>query len=412
MLFRAIGFAAAALAWGQPVPAQSKVFQLAFSESSQADEELATIIRFAGHFQPHAVVASSNAISVSGNASQVELAQWVIGELDKPAVAPLPANSAEHQYRTQDGSGDIVKVIHLAHSKNRLDLLEVMTSMRVITELHFMQPYHPRQALVFRGTSEQILLAGWVAGELDWPVDGPLPSRSDAHQYLVKDGTGDVARLSYVANAATPQSLQEVMTLIRTLTDIRHLFPLMTRKVLSWRGTADQIQMVEWLIGELDKPDDAPLSPNSAGQQYRVQDNSGEIVRVFYLAQAKTPRDLDEVMTLLRTVTDMRRAFPYRARKALGFRGAPDQMRLGEWLVNTLEKPPGSGQFQMAAGDEQVSVFFLPPSRSSKELQDLFGSVRTATEAPQMFFTEAQKAIAIRGTAAQIATAKRMIEQP
>jgi hypothetical protein len=66
----------------------------------------------------------------------------------------------------------------------------------------------------------------------------------------------------------------------------------------------------------------------------------------------------------------------------------------------------------MTAGNEQVGVFFLPPARTSQELQALFGAVRTATEAPRMFFTEAQKAIAIRGTSDQVATARRMIEQP
>jgi hypothetical protein len=116
-------------------------------------------------------------------------------------------------------------------------------------------------------------------------------------------------------------------------------------------------------------------------------------------------------MTLIRTVTDLRRAFPYQARKVLGLRGTVPQILMAEWIVNTLALSPGSGPYVMPAGNEQVGLFFVPAARTTQELQDLFGAVRTATKAGRSFFTEAQKAIVIRGTADQIATARRMIEQ-
>lgn len=403
---------ATALVWGQMVAPQAEVFPLANSESPQAAQEFATAIRTVGRLQPAAVVVSQNSLSVSGTVDQLALARWLIGELDKPANAPFPASPAQGQYRPQDGTGDVVSILYLAHSETQLNLLEVMTTIRTITELRYVYPYPKRKALAVRGTPGQIQLMEWTAAELDQPANAPPPPNSEARQYRVQDGTGDVVRVFHLAHSATPQNLQEVMTLIRTMTDIRRVFPVQSRSALSWRGTADQIRLVEWLVGELDQPADSPLPPNTVEHQSGVSDGTGDVVRLFHFPQASAPLDLNEMMTLVRTVTDLRRAFPYQARKALGFRGTAQQILLAEWLVNTLALLPGSGPHLMPAGNQQVGVFFLPPNRTSQELQALFGAVRTATGAQQMFFTEAQKAIAIRGTSDQVATARRMIEQP
>lgn len=301
-----------------------------------------------------------------------------------------------------------MQLLYLAHSESRLNLLEVMTAIRTITELRYVYPYHPRKAVAVRGTPAQIELMEWMAAQLD-PRAGAPPT---PNSYDVPDGTADVVRVRHLVHSGTPQKLQEVMTLIRTMTDIRRVFPVQSRSAISWRGTADQIRLVEWLTRELDQPDDAPLPLNTTEHQTAANDGSGELVRLFFLAQAGAPRDLGEAMTLMRVLTEMRRAFPCQARSALGFRGTPEQMRLGEWLVKMLEKPPGSAPQMTAAGNEQVGVFYLAPARTSQELWALFTAVRTATQASPISFTEAQKAIAIRGTADQVATAKRMIEQP
>ncbi len=397
---------ATALAWGQTAAPPAEVLPLSDADSPQEVEELATTIRTVGRFQPGGVVVSQNSLSVSGTADQLALARWLVGELDSPASA------GQHQYRPQDGTGDVVHILYLAHSDSQQNLQEVMTSIRMVTELRYVSPYFKRKAVAVRGTPAQIQLLEWVAAELDQPASAPPPPSSDARHYRVQDGTGDVACVSRLAHSATGQNLNQVMVLIRTLTDIRRVFPLQSRRALSWRGTADQIRLVEWLVTELDQPADSPLPLNTAEHQNGVNDGSGDVVRLFHIPEARTPRDLNELMTLIRSVTDIRRVFPAEARKALGFRGTAQQIQMAEWLVNALALPPGSAPQLMAAGDEQVGVFFLPPSRTSQELQDLFGAVRTATQAGRSFFTEARKAIVIRGTPEQVAAARRMIEQP
>ncbi|MBL0156668.1 MAG: hypothetical protein IPP47_06135 [Bryobacterales bacterium] len=343
---------------------------------------------------------------MSGTADQVALARWLISELDQSAGAGPP------QYLPHDGTGDVVRVIYLTHSENVRDFQEVMTAIRTVTDVRQMYPYFARKAVGMRGTPAQMQIAVWAAGELDTPATARSSPNSTGHQSQVQDGSAEVVGLTYLAHSGSPKNLNQVMILIRTLTDIRRVFPVQSRSAMSWRGTVDQIRLVEWLVRELDQPADAPLPPNTVEHQNFVNDGSGEVGRLFHLAQARTPRDLNELMTLIRASTDIRRVFPAEARKVLGFRGTAQQIQMAAWLVNALALPPGSGPQLMTAGDEQVGVFFLPPDRTSEELQALFGAVRTATQAGQSFFTEAKKAIAIRGTAEQIAIARRMIERP
>ena len=63
----------------------------------------------------------------------------------------------------------------------------------------------------------------------------------------------EVVRTFYLANAATPQEIQEVATAIRGLTDIRRLFPVNSMNALIVRGPADKIALAEKVINDIDK---------------------------------------------------------------------------------------------------------------------------------------------------------------
>ena len=63
----------------------------------------------------------------------------------------------------------------------------------------------------------------------------------------------EVVRTFYLANAATPQEIQEVATAIRGLTEIRRLFPVNSMNALILRGPADKIALAEKVINDIDK---------------------------------------------------------------------------------------------------------------------------------------------------------------
>lgn len=63
------------------------------------------------------------------------------------------------------------------------------------------------------------------------------------------------------------------------------------------------------------------------------------MVRVFYLKNATTVQELQEISTTVRSVAEIRRAFTYSAQNALLLRGTPDQIALAEKLIQDLDKP-------------------------------------------------------------------------
>jgi hypothetical protein len=219
----------------------------------------------------------------------------------------------------------------------------------------------------------------------------------------------DPDRTFYLTHTATVQQFLEVVTTIRTITDIREVSTDNDQKSVTVHATAPQIAMAEWLFNELDSPIAQPAVPH----EYRTPGTSDDVVRVFYVITAPTVQDFQEVSTLVRTITDMRRVFTYNGRNALVARGTDAQIGLAEWLVKELvpEPPSSSHQYEMAGNDDIVSVLRLPRTASVQDFQKAVTAIREATHIQRVFTYNTPKAFAVRGTADQIALAERMAAQ-
>ncbi|MBI4890220.1 MAG: hypothetical protein HY821_06310 [Acidobacteria bacterium] len=85
-----------------------------------------------------------------------------------------------------------------------------------------------------------------------------------------------------------------------------------------------------------------PLSPTTV---FVTQDNvtkrrdyEEQVTRVFYLQNLTSPQELQEVMTGMRTVTDVRKVFPINSQSAIVVRGTVDQVALAEKVLLDLDK--------------------------------------------------------------------------
>ncbi len=85
-----------------------------------------------------------------------------------------------------------------------------------------------------------------------------------------------------------------------------------------------------------------PLSPTTV---FVTQDNvtkrrdyEEQVTRVFYLQNLTSPQELQEVMTGMRTVTDVRKVFPINSQSAIVVRGTVDQVALAEKVLMDLDK--------------------------------------------------------------------------
>lgn len=69
-----------------------------------------------------------------------------------------------------------------------------------------------------------------------------------------RDYEEHVSRIFYLQNITSPQELQEIMTAVRQVTNVRKIFPVNSQSALIVRGTADEMALTEKVILDLDKP--------------------------------------------------------------------------------------------------------------------------------------------------------------
>ena len=104
---------------------------------------------------------------------------------------------------------------------------------------------------------------------------------------------------------------------------------------------------------------------------------------------------------------------------ALILRGTASEIVLPEWLVNQLDQPanqrphaPVPHEYRPSGTvDDLVRVFFLTHAQSPQHLQQIATEVRTTAEIKQIFTYNALCSLIARGTAAQIASADRLIAE-
>jgi general secretion pathway protein D len=69
------------------------------------------------------------------------------------------------------------------------------------------------------------------------------------------------------------------------------------------------------------------------------RDYEDNVVKVFYLRNITSVQEFQEIVTAVRSITDIRRMFTYNAQNAVMARGTPDQIALAEKLFHDLDKP-------------------------------------------------------------------------
>jgi general secretion pathway protein D len=86
-----------------------------------------------------------------------------------------------------------------------------------------------------------------------------------------------------------------------------------------------------------------PLSSNAIfvtiDNPTKRRDFEEQVVKVFYLKNVSAPTDLQEMLTTLRTVTDIQKIYQYTTQGALIVRCSADKMLLAEKIIHDLDKP-------------------------------------------------------------------------
>ena len=86
-----------------------------------------------------------------------------------------------------------------------------------------------------------------------------------------------------------------------------------------------------------------PLSGNTifvtVDNPNKRREYAEQVVKVFYLSNITAPQEMQEMLTVLRTVVDVQKVFSFASQNALVVRAEADTMALVEKLVSDLDKP-------------------------------------------------------------------------
>ena len=307
--------------------------------------------------------------------------------------------------------GQTTKVIQLTQNESRQDLQEIATILRTTADIQQVSIDDSTRRVTVNGTDAQIALAGWLVQRLDLPANAPL---GGVHEYRPPGYGVDVARVFYATHASTPQQLQEIAVVLRTVADIRRLPVYNALHALIVSGTNQQVALAAWLVDQLNLPRDV-----AAPEPHEFEFKDNDVARVFELRNPQTPEQFQEMLILIRSVADIWRLFLYTERRAIALRGPADRVALAAWLVSELDKPAGAAPGAVAPheyllpNDPQnvVRVFYLASSQSAESLRKLATQVHEATGVGRLFVYGRLSALAVRGTAGQVATAQKMIEE-
>lgn len=266
-----------------------------------------------------------------------------------------------------------------------------------------------KRELSISGTSEQMRVADWVVAELDRPGAAGPPSSVFTMDTKEPETT---IRVFHPEKIASSQELNEVVTAVRTITDVRYAGIYPSQKAVVLRGTPEQVDAAEWLLAELIK--DAPQQTfafppiNTNGKQMPGVDENQ--VRVFRYVRARDVQEFNEVQTMIRTLTDARRVYPYVGKRAIAIRGTEEQIDMTRWILAQLDRPlplaakSVSSDYTNKAGDV-MRMFHFSAAMPVPLFQDTGTKIRSGTGIRRVYPFPAARTLAVRGTAAQVAQA-------
>ncbi len=292
----------------------------------------------------------------------------------------------------------VVRVLPL--SGDPTTLTEIATLIRVITDIREVSLDTARKQITIRGTPDQIGGAEWLLSELDTTF---------GREYRLPDGDENSLRMFHLASATTPQGLTEIATTLRTVADIWKLFVVSAGRAIGVRGTPGQVALADWLVSELDGAAARPTA-----EQHPAPGIENQVVRVFRLRG--TTREMMEVMTALRVTADIRRIFLYTERGALTVRGTPAQLALSDWLITSLQTslPADAARKEYPMphdGSDVVRVFYVKNAATERDLWDTAAILTSTAELRKVYACPSQRAVAVRGTANQMAMAEQLLRE-
>jgi hypothetical protein len=139
--------------------------------------------------------------------------------------------------------------------------------------------------------------------------------------------------------------------------------------------------------------------------------------RVFKFVNTGSAHDAQELATTVRSIAEIRQAFADAEARSMRVQATEEQIALAEWLTAQLDRRPGSPgassgyEMRLPDGTAQTVRVFYFPAMERQQAQELTTVVRSIGEIRSSFLYYGARALAIRGTPAQIALTEWLLSE-
>jgi type II secretory pathway component GspD/PulD (secretin) len=233
---------------------------------------------------------------------------------------------------------NVERTFRLVNTPPPAGFQEIAIVLRTVGSIRSVAVDPASSSVSVSGSAADIAMAEWTINALDQaavPDTATEQIRATAlHEYRVPGAKDDVVRVFYLANITTPQGMQELLTVLRTVGAVRYVYNYTPLHAVAIRGGTDQVALAAWMINELDQP---PTAQTDGIHQFQSADPKFPVVRAFYLAH-RTNRDIQEALTAVRTSAHIQRAFTHTARGVLILSGLPEQVEEAERLIAAKDR--------------------------------------------------------------------------
>ncbi len=310
-------FACSILSHAQPPDAGvTATYHFTSPQTEQGLTEAVKLIQYVAAVPQASADIRTATLTFSGPADAVDFAAWVLPAIDKSAGdAP-----AVQEYKLPKGK--VARVDFLTNVREPRDVQALLTILRTVADVQGVYPFTPNHAMVLRDADWSVAFAEWMIRQIDRPVAAKPDPAAREYQVGGPDfrGLGHGARLNFLTAMKSERQEMELLTVLRMVSDVQKIFVYDSAHILAMRAGDLDLERAEWIIGQLDRPQEQPL-----GTQTFAAPSGDDVTRIFRLQNA-TPEFLKTAIASLRTDLKIRKIFQTTEPANIVVRGTGDQI--------------------------------------------------------------------------------------
>lgn len=201
---------------------------------------------------------------------------------------------------------------------------ELATILRTVLQLRELKLENGK--FVTNGTAVQLAASEWLLHQLDRPA-GWRPSEQEITNPATRDYQGTV-RVYCLPAETSPQTMQETLTILRTVLDVQKVFNYTQQKALVVADSRSQLEAIEWLLSAMNNV--------ASSAPYKLDGKPDDLVRVFALSRGGAT-EVQDLIKDLRGKLRIQKVFNKSAPALMVVRGKAAELDAAEKLIGSLK---------------------------------------------------------------------------